>query len=412
MIKRGKTWILAVALVAAVGTTPAAAQITRGGEPAQLDVRQAGEHSVRVTLKPVSFTEDFPFTPTLSAERTYPAPVISLRSVDAPVERQVGSLTVVVRGNPLTVEVRNAEGRRVQQLTFADDGSVSFPVGDSPVLGMGEGGPMPERDWRTNHEIEFDRRGRFHEMRPRWQSNAYGSRSPVALLGGTEGWGLYVATPWVQVDLQNPTTGKFVPWKRPDPPRENASRDEERAYIRETQGRPPASQPVNVFDAFIFDASDPAAFMKDVSDIAGATVMPPKWALGYMQSHRELVDAELDSEALLLDVDDTFRRKQIPLDAVIYLGTGFTPTGWNTRQPSFDFNPEVFKRPGAEVISDIHARNTKVIVHIVPWDRDRLETLHGTIPPKPGEVQDASHINTYWQEHVGLVRAGVDAWWP
>ena len=46
----------------------------------------------------------------------------------------------------------------------------------------------------------------------------------------------------------------------------------------------------------------------------------------------------------MLGIVDTFREKQIPLDAVIYLGTGFTPRGWNTRQPSFKFNPEVFKR--------------------------------------------------------------------
>ena len=35
-----------------------------------------------------------------------------------------------------------------------------------------------------------------------------------------------------------------------------------------------------------------------------------------MQSHRELVDKDLKSEALLLNVVDTFREKKIPLDAV------------------------------------------------------------------------------------------------
>ena len=60
----------------------------------------------------------------------------------------------------------------------------------------------------------------------------------------------------------------------------------------------------------------------------------------------------------------------------------------------------------------MHARNVKVVVHMVPWDRDRLPTLHGTIPPKPGETVDASHIQSYWQQHVGLVNAGIDAFWP
>lgn len=417
------TRLVLVSLALGAAASPLAAQLTRGGEPAQLDVRQAGEHSIRVTFKPISFEPDSPFSPTLDADRTYPDPAISVRSIDAPIEQRVGSLLVTVQPDPLTIDVRNAAGEPVQNLVFAEDGSVSFDVGDQPVLGMGEGGPQPGEDWRTNHEIELDRRGRFHEMRPRWQSNAYGSRNPVALLIGTEGWGLYVATPWVQVDLQDAERGTFIPWQRPDPPPESADRRTRRRYTGQVQGRPPASQPTDVFDVFIFDASDPAAFMKDVSVIAGPAVMPPKWSLGYMQSHRELIDAELSSEELLLDVVNTFREKQIPVDAVIYLGTGFTPTGWNTEQPSFDFNPEVFNRDPAEVLADIHERDVRVIVHMVPWRREyemrdgvihggRLPTLQGTIPAAPGETLDESHIQNYWQQHVDLVRTGVDAWWP
>ena len=60
----------------------------------------------------------------------------------------------------------------------------------------------------------------------------------------------------------------------------------------------------------------------------------------------------------------------------------------------------------------MHARHVKVVVHMVPWDRDRLPTLQGTIPPRPGEVVDASHVQSYWQQHVPLVTAGIDAFWP
>jgi alpha-glucosidase/alpha-D-xyloside xylohydrolase len=94
-----------------------------------------------------------------------------------------------------------------------------------------------------------------------------------------------------------------------------------------------------------------------------------------MQSHRTLED-----ETQMMRVIDTFREKRIPLDAVIYLGTGFAPVGWNTRQPSFDFNPNVFKRDPKAVLADMEARHVKTVVHMVPWDRDRLPTLHGTIP--------------------------------
>jgi alpha-glucosidase (family GH31 glycosyl hydrolase) len=400
-----------VTILVAGAASPLSAQLTRAGEPAQLDIREAGEHAIRVTFKPIDFAPDFPQSPTLDADYVYGPPVLSLRSLDTPTEARVGSLTVLVRPEPLSLEVRNARGESVQTLVFAEDGTVSFTLGDGPVLGMGEGGPEPGRNWRSEHEVEFDRRGRFFEMLPRWQRNAYGSRNPVALLVGTDGWGLYVATPWVQVDLREEDHGTFIPWERPDAPA-GADEDAWDAYTAKVQGRPPASQPTEVFDAFVFDASDPAAFMKDVSLISGAAVMAPKWTFGYMQSHRELTDDELSSEELLIDVVDTFREKEIPVDALIYLGTGFTRTGWNTRQPSFDFNPAVFDGEPAEVLADLEERNVKIAVHMVPWDRDRLPTLHGTIPPAADESLDEGHIWNYWQEHLPVLDAGVDAFWP
>jgi alpha-glucosidase/alpha-D-xyloside xylohydrolase len=242
-------------------------------------------------------------------------------------------------------------------------------------------------------------------MRPRWQSNSYGSRNPVAMMIGTEGWGLYVATPWGNIDLKGQERGVFTPW---EPPSEEVLREGGRKVIAQIQGRPPIDGIApGVYDLFIFDAHEPAQLMKDVSMVAGQAVMPPKWALGYMQSHRTLED-----EKQMIDIVKTFREKQIPMDAVIYLVTGFCPRGWNTEQPSVDFNPEVFQRNPADVISDIHKLNTKFIVHVVPWERDGLPTLQGTIPPRPGEKIDASHILNYWRQHVHLVDAGVDAYWP
>jgi alpha-glucosidase/alpha-D-xyloside xylohydrolase len=234
----------------------------------------------------------------------------------------------------------------------------------------------------------------------------YGSRNPVPMLLGTRGWGLFVAAPWVQVDLRNPDRGILSPW-RPDGAagKPQNERDQQKNLGK---GLPPAGSVVpGLYDLFVFDAHNPVEALRDFSEITGPAVLPPRWALGYMQSHRTLED---DSQ--ILNIVDTFRAKSLPLDAVIYLGTGFCPRGWNTRQPSFDFNPEVFTRDAKLVLTDLHARHVKVVVHMVPWDRDRLPTLSGTIPAGPGEVVDASHIARYWQEHVGLVNAGVDAFWP
>jgi alpha-glucosidase (family GH31 glycosyl hydrolase) len=380
--------------------------INTAGQPAQLDVRSAGEHSLRVTLKPVTFTADFPVNPAI-VSRTYPAPALSVREIAKPLQRRVGNLLVDVRPNPLTVSVKTSAGLPVQEIVFQDDGTLAFKLDEHPVLGMGEGGPRPAQGtaWREQ-PVQFDRRGQLDTMQPRWQADMYGSRNPVAMLLGTAGWGLFVATPWAQVDLRDASRGLFIPWKPTDAERQpQTERNQQQALAK---GLPPPESVVpGLFDLFIFDAHDPARALKDFSVITGPAAMPPLWALGYMQSHRTLAD-----DAQILGIVETFRKKRIPLDAVIYLGTGFAPRGWNSKQPSFDFNPDVFKRDPKAVIADMHAQHVKVVVHMVPWDRDRLPTLHGSIPPQSGETVDDSHIQSYWQQHVPLVKTGIDAFWP
>lgn len=387
-------YILAVIAVALGAAQPTPAVLMTAGQPAELQIRAAGERSVRVTLKPISFTADFPATPAV-VDRVYPAPAIRLRSISRPVVQRIGTLSVSVSASPLTVTVNNLAGQLVQKLVFEADGTLAFALDAQPVLGLGEGGPRPAQGtpWR-DQPVQYDRRGALDTMEPRWQSDMYGSRNPAPMLLGTRGWGVFVATPWVQVDMRDAARGVFIPRIPTDA--ERAPQTERNQQQVLGKGLPPADKFVNgLFDVFVFDAHDPVAALKDFSTITGPAAMPPKWALGYMQSHRTLED-----EKQMLGVIDTFRAKKIPIDAVIYLGTGFAPRGWNTTQPSFDFNRDVFKREPATVLADMHARNVKVVVHMVPWDRDKLHTI------------DDSTIPGYWQQHVPLIKAGIDAFWP
>jgi alpha-glucosidase/alpha-D-xyloside xylohydrolase len=400
--------LLAVCLLILSATTGYAQPITAAGAPAQLAIRQAGEHSIRITLKPLSLKEDFPFTPAL-VRRAYPAPEILLTALSGTVKKKVGPLMVTVSPAPsaIMISVTTPEGQPIQQLVLHEDNTLSFALDDAPVLGMGEGGPKPQSgvNWRTQ-PIEFDRRGRLQHMQPRWQGDAYGSRNPVPLMIGTEGWALFVAAPWGQVDLRAAGHGTFLPWK--PTAKDTVQQNEKNQQLAQAKGIPPASSVIpGLYDLIVFDAHQPTAFLKDLSVLSGPAVIPPKWALGYMQSHRTIKD-----ETQIIGIVDSFRSKKIPVDAVIYLGTGFTPRGWNTKQPSFDFNPEVFHRDPAVVLADLHARHVKVVVHMVPLDRDKLPSLHGSIPAAPGEILDAGHIQNYWQKHVPLMKTGVDAFWP
>lgn len=379
--------------------------MTTAGVPAQLLIREAAAHSIRITLKPLSRLGDEPFSPAL-IDRAYPDPVIDLTRLSAPLTKKIGGMIVEVSPNPLSIRITTIDGRPIQLLSFTDS-TFSFALDDAPVLGLGEGGHKPEPGIPWRHApIEFDRRGRLQEMQPRWQSDAYGSRNPVPLLIGTAGWALFVATPWGEIDLRRKDHGVFLPWK--PAPHDTLEQNEHNQGLAGAKGLPPARSVIpGLYDLIVFDAHDPAAFMKDVSTLTGPAVIPPKWALGYMQSHRTIRD-----EKYILGIVDSFRSKKIPVDAVIYLGTGFTPQGWNKPQPSFEFNPAVFHRDPAAVLADLHAKHVKVVLHIVPWDRDKLPGLHGTIPAAPGEVLDAGHIRNYWQQHIALMKTGADAFWP
>jgi hypothetical protein len=264
-------------LVLAALTTPRAAPagpVTTGGQAAQLDIRVAGERSLRITLKPLSFTPDFPVNPAL-AGRAYPAPALSLREITTTVRSRVGTLHVEVRPDPLTIAITTARGEPVQEIVFEPDGRVSFRLDDEPVVGLGGGGPRPDEGtpWREQ-PVQFDRRGRLDTMLPRWQSDMYGSRNPVAMLFGTKGWGLFLAAPWAEVDLRELSRGVFLPWTPTDEERvPQAQRNQHQPLAK---GRPPASAVVpGLVDLFVFDASDPAAAMNDVATITGRAAMPP-----------------------------------------------------------------------------------------------------------------------------------------
>src|SRR6516164_9570934 len=238
------------ALLGAVLAAPGAcaASITRGGQPAELTVTSGGAHSVRVTLKPVGMA--LPPSPSLLTLEIQ-NPAISLRSIERPVQARVGALDVVITPSPLTVLVKGATGREIQKLVFDEKtGNVSFNVGDGPVLGLGEGGQQPGKGGGPLG-VQFDRRGKLDVMRPGWGSGTLGSRNPVAVLVGTAGWGLFVASPWVQVDLRDPARGTFIPTNNVTP---TAGVDRPAQPGGGKQSVPAEAQGI---DIFVFDAGEP-----------------------------------------------------------------------------------------------------------------------------------------------------------
>src|SRR6516225_8473339 len=258
MIVRSRTVMLALSALLGAGIAAPGAwavEITRGGKPAELTVTSSGAHSVRVTLKPVGM--ELPPSPSL-LNLDIKDPAISLRKIEKPVNARVGALDVEITPSPLMVLVKRATGREIQKLVFDEKtGKVSFNVGDAPVLGLGEGGQQPGKG-KGPLGVQFDRRGRLDVMRPGWGSGTLGSRNPVAILVGTDGWGLFVASPWVQVDLRDPAKGTFIPTNNVTP---TAGVDKP---APPGDGKQPAPAEARGIDIFVFDAGQPANMMKDL----------------------------------------------------------------------------------------------------------------------------------------------------
>ncbi|HEX7139116.1 MAG TPA: TIM-barrel domain-containing protein, partial [Vicinamibacterales bacterium] len=319
-------------------------------------------------------------------DRQWPPPAARLTSLQEQGSVPSGTLTLVLPARAARDDGKTAFAIRVQasdsrpSFTLRADavtGTLAFSLGGGAILGLGEGGP------------QFDRRGSTDRMRSGqggYQLRTHGGRVPVQWMIGTSGWSMFIHRPSGTFDFTGPEA-RFDP------------------------GAPADVLPI---DFFVVGAREPSAMMAEYAALTGLPALPPMWALGYQQSHRTLASREE-----VLEEARTFRERKLPCETLIYLGTGFCPSGWNTDNGEFTFNPKVFTDPKA-IIDDLHAEHFKVVLHIVLEGR----TLRGTVadgcssPPLPGGKRpdgtwpDDRQVACYWPVHKPLFDLGVDGWWP
>jgi alpha-glucosidase (family GH31 glycosyl hydrolase) len=283
----------------------------------------------------------------------------------SPERAAAGDLTVRFVPDRLAFTI-NSGGHDV--VTFAiqsETGDLHFSSGPGHLFGLGEGGP------------QFDRRGSLDEMRSGqggYKLHTHGGRVPIPWLISTSGWALFVHHPHGTFDLR-----------------------ESDCVFR------PSNTSALPLDMFVVASSDPAAILSEYASLTGHAQMPPLWSLGYQQSHRTLASRdEIVAEA------KTFREKNLPCDTMIYLGTGFCPSGWNTENGSFVFNHSVFVNP-SEVIAQLHSEHFKVVLHaVILSDRLRGSARDACVLSQFDEAK----AGCYWAMHHLPFAAGVDGWWP
>jgi alpha-glucosidase/alpha-D-xyloside xylohydrolase len=263
---------------------------------------------------------------------------------------------------PLRIQVIDNGGVAIQDLKVnQSNGAVTFSLGSGPLFGLGEGGP------------QFNRRGDndpMYSSQEAYNKPYFGGRMPVPWLMGHR-WALFLNQPHGGIDLSG-SEGRFTP-----------------------------SDSVLPLDLIVTGFREPVEALTEYARLTGFPSMPPVWALGYEQSHRTVV-----SRDVVFKVARNFREKKLPCDVLIYLGTGWAPSGWNTGHRSFEFNKKVFPDPPADIHA-LHDLHFKVILH----EMGPPNGLHGRAGDQTGS-RDPNDAANYWGLHVPLETIGVDGWWP
>ena len=333
---------------------------------------------VRVTsLSPHTFRVTILASPKTGQEFAVPSDGSLVQEFwDAPVEKfQADPQKPIVVGNyrlkisfaPLKIVVANQHDEVVQEFSWDEStGALSFRTVTSPLFGLGEGGQ------------QFDRRGSIdpmHSGQGGYKLETFGGRVPIPWLIGASGWAVYFHHPHGTFDLSGPI-GKFIPLAAGN------------------------SLPL---DLFFVASADPPTIMAEYARITGHPEMPPLWSLGFQQSHRTLASREE-----ILSEAKTFREKKLPCDTLIYLSTGFCPSGWNTANGSFVWNSSVFPDPEV-MIEELHKENFRAVVHVVILSDKLSGTVHDPCDVSRFDEQKAS---CHWDAHRKTFAMGIDGWWP
>ena len=347
-------------------------EITVGGKRVEIVVSSISDATVRITVLPVDGGR-IPADDSLVQAAV--GRIVARRMSASPTIR-AGRLSITIASGRPTIHVDTTAGKAIQRLTLDPvSPEVSFLLGGGLLLGMGEGGP------------QFDRKGAIDRGRNGqggYQLRTHGGRVPIQWLVGTEGWGMYIHQPLGAFDLTG-AEGRLTPAS--DAP----------------------------LDVFITTSPDPKAIIAEYARITGRAQLPARWTFGYMQSHRTLAGPDE-----VKWVARTFREKQLPCDALIYLGTEFTPSGWNTRNGDFTWKQENFPNPGA-MIDEVHAQHFRVVLHVVIEGRRMSGTVHDACTPEKAvpsgrtsddKWPDDRAVPCYWPYHKPVYDLGIDGWWP
>jgi alpha-glucosidase (family GH31 glycosyl hydrolase) len=296
-----------------------------------------------------------------------------------------------------TFELPGPDGRprlRLAQVSAPHPGQTRLQLelpGGQHLYGLGQGG------------LPFDRLGATRRLLNCHVNHAQGGDIAIPLLLSSAGWGLFV-------------DAAALAWLDP-------GRSYDRTWLDYTVEQ-------SGLTVHVLAASDLKGVLGLVADLLGHAPMPPRWALGYMQSTRHFADTEE-----LLGLAATFRAKRLPLDSLALLSTYGEAQGWNKGVGHLEWNERLLPEP-ERLTEALRAADVALLLHEYPvlhpdsplhaeavteghlLDTGYPEARTGEQPPANyHEGQRYLALNEpatgawWWARHRHLVEAGVAGWW-
>ena len=160
---------------------------------------------------------------------------------------------------------------------------------------------------------------------------------------------------------------------------------------------------------FIASEEAPSSIISAMRRLTGKAPLPPKWALGYIQSQERY-----ETQKEILDTAAEFKKRGIPVSCIVLDWLSWDDGMWG--QKSFDKSR--FPSPD-KMIEELHKDNVHFMISIWPTMDEKSANYkemkeHDTLLPGVNICnafkKEAREL--YWkQAREGLAKYGVESWW-
>ena len=162
-------------------------------------------------------------------------------------------------------------------------------------------------------------------------------------------------------------------------------------------------------DYYFFFGPELSRVVSEYRQVTGEAPLFPKWAYGYWQCRERY-----HSQQEILDIAAEFRRRKIPVDALVQDWQYWGKYGWNAMK----FDEEYYPQP-KEMLDQLHANDLHMMISI--WSKfgeetdvyKRMSARSLLIPGEPWtDFFNPDAQTAFWSElKKGIFQDGMDSWW-